>query len=151
MYSQYSYEYLCEKFKLIFETIDLNEPNDAAYAYGGYCPLSIRLIEGIIKKGWKNMKDLIKKIPGEFDFPENESEILADDEDTKIILLCFLGGITYGEIAAIRYLNTLTNKKFVILTSGIINSKRILGNLIEKNKIENSFSMKECASQFMKK
>ncbi|MCQ2818945.1 MAG: Sec1 family protein [archaeon] len=148
---EYPYDFLCNKFNLICEYVNINEPNDPAYAYGGYCPLNIRLIEAITKKGWKNIKDLIKRIPGEFDFPQDESEILKEDSENKIVLLVFLGGITYGEIAAIRFLNTVSNKKFVILTSGIIHSKRIIDDLIDNHKIENKYSMKEYASQILKK
>lgn len=39
-------------FKLVYEDINIAQPNDIAYAYTGYAPLSIRLVERLIKTGW---------------------------------------------------------------------------------------------------
>ena len=43
-----------------------------------------------------------------------------------VILLVFIGGITYSEIEAVRYLNTspeYAKYKFLIITTNIINGK----------------------------
>ena len=55
------------------------------------------------------------------------------------MLIVFVGGVTYTEIAAIRVLNRLFNEEhlkgrkkkiqFIILTTSILNSKKILENL----------------------
>ena len=46
------------------------------------------------------------------------------------MLLVFIGGITYGELASIRYLNqTMENKKFIVLTTSMINSKKVFNSL----------------------
>ena len=97
---------LNKKLKLINDSVDLNNPNDTSYSFSGYCPIFIRLIEKAFSKGWNTIKDLIKKIANEFDFPEDESQIIdSNNKDKKFILLVFIGGITYGELASIRYLN----------------------------------------------
>ena len=66
----------------------------------------------MIKYGWHSIKDVIKVIPGDFEYPANEKEILSNQKKGKsFILLVFVGGITHGEISAIRYLNrTLKGK-----------------------------------------
>lgn len=80
----------------------------------------------MIEKGWNGIKDILKEIPGEFKYPDDESEIISQKTDKQFILLVFIGGLTYGELAAIRYLNkTIRNKKFIILTTHMINSKNI--------------------------
>ena len=68
------------------------------------------------------------------------------------MVIVFLGGITYTEIEGIRFLNRkynedyINNKRdtkmqFVIITTGILNSKNIFGNFgIKENP---SFSMKQ--------
>jgi len=81
------------------------DPNDTAYVFGGFCPITIRLIETVIKKGWNSIKDVIKKLPGDFDYPANEKEIITTRNKNNLILLVFIGGITYAEISAIRFLN----------------------------------------------
>lgn len=125
------YNEALKKLNLIFEDVNSNEPNDPSYAYNGYCPITLRLIETAISKGWGSIRDLLKKIPGEFDFPLDEGEMNSSQQaETQFILLVFIGGLTYGELAGIRYLNKkLRTKKFIVLTTEMINSKRIFNNL----------------------
>ena len=118
------------KLKLIYEDVNLNEPNDISYSYSGYAPISIRLIERAVTKGWKSIEDILYKLPGEYNFPKDEIEIVKESKDIKYFLLVFIGGITYGELSAVRYLNKkLKNKKFIIMTTGMINNKKIFNSL----------------------
>ena len=120
-----------KKLKLIYEDVNLNEPNDISYSYSGYAPISIRLIEKAITKGWKSIEDVLYKLPGgEYYYPKDESEMIKETNDIKYFLLVFIGGITYGELSAIRYLNKkFKNKKFIILTTGMINYKKLFNSL----------------------
>jgi len=87
------------------------DPDDCSYVFGGFCPITIRLIEVLVKKGWNSIKEVIKKLPGEFEFPTNDKDIINAKSRSNFILLVFIGGITYAEISAIRYLNkTLKGK-----------------------------------------
>lgn len=128
--SNYYYSVANTELKLIFEEIDVNNPNDSSYAYSGYCPICIRLIEKAYKDGWGSIKETLKKIPGETDFPANENEMINENNETKFFLVVFIGGITYGELGAIRYLNKVNkNKKIIVLTTDIINTKKIFNSL----------------------
>ena len=129
--SQNFYSEANKKLQLIFGNVDLNEPNDTSYAYLGYSSIIIRLIEkGISQGGWNNIKDILKKIPGDSNFPTDESDIFSNNVDKQFIIVVFIGGITYGELASIRLLNKKNrNKKFIIFTTGIINSKKIFQSL----------------------
>ncbi len=129
-----------KKLQLIYGSVNLNEPNDIAYAYIGYAPITIRLIEkGIAQGGWGSIKDILKKIPGESSYPTDESEIFGNNIDKQFILVVFIGGMTYGELAAIRLLNKKNrNKKFIIITTGIINSKKIFKSLQKKEYISDN-------------
>ena len=121
-----------KRLKLIDDSVDLNNPNDAAYSFSGYCPILVRLIEKAISKGWNSIKDVLKKLSTDFEYPNDELEILnnIDNKEKKYILLVFIGGITYGELASIRYLNNKKKKKkFIVLTTGMINSKKIFNSL----------------------
>ena len=116
-----------KKLKLINEDVDLNEPNDISYAYSGYAPISIRLIEKAVTKGWKSIEDVLFKLSGEYDFPKNEKNNLSEK---KIFLAVFVGGITYGELGAIRYLNSKSkNNKFIVITTSMINHIKIFNSL----------------------
>lgn len=50
------YEALNEGFKLTME-VNINEPTDPSYVFGGYCPITVRLLENLIKKGWNSIKE----------------------------------------------------------------------------------------------
>ena len=118
-----------KKLKLIYEDVDLNEPNDISYSYSGYAPITVRLIEKAIIKGWKSIEDILYKLPGEYDYPKDEKKLI-EDNNNKIFLVVFIGGITYGELGAIRYLNNkMKNRKIIVLTTGMINYKKIFNSL----------------------
>jgi hypothetical protein len=100
-----NYEFLNENLHLIKEDVNINEPDDASYVFGGFCPITIRLIESFARKGWNSIREILKRLPGEYEFPANEKEVLNLKARPNFVLLVFIGGITYAEIAAIRYLN----------------------------------------------
>ena len=119
-----------KKLQLIYGSVDLNIPNDISYAYIGYAPIIIRLVEKGVSQGWCSIKDILKKIPGDSNFPTDESDMINNAVDKQFILLVFIGGITYGELAGIRLMNKRNrNKKFIVITTGIINSKKIFESL----------------------
>ena len=111
--------------------MDINDPNDISYTYNGYAPMFIRLVEKALSTGgWNAIKDLLRKIPGDTNFPSDETDIFTASVDKQFILLVFIGGITYGELAAIRLLNKKNrNKKFIVITTGMINTKKIFDSL----------------------
>ena len=120
-----------KKLQLIFDNVDINDPNDISYTYNGYAPIFIRLVEKALSTGgWNAIKDLLRKIPGDTNFPSDETDIFTASVDKQFILLVFIGGITYGELAAIRLLNKKNrNKKFIVITTGMINTKNIFDSL----------------------
>jgi hypothetical protein len=61
----------------------------------------------MVKTGWNPIKELVKKLPGEYEYPvySDEKTMLSERKKKNFILLVFIGGITYNEIAAVRYLN----------------------------------------------
>ena len=106
---------------------------------GGYCPLSLRIIENAIEGKWGKIVEVLKRMPGSTNFPEDESVISNPEKNKNIIFIIFIGGITYTEIEGIRYLNRKFNEEnkngkrkktqFIILTTGILNAKKVFGNL----------------------
>ena len=149
-----SYSEICEKLELI--DIDFNEkkPLNCSYVMRGFCPINLRLIEKAIEGKWNIIQDIIKKMPGEVSFPEDESEINKPIKDINTIFLVFIGGITYTEIEGIRYLNRKlkesydksTKKKptriqLIIITTGILSSKKLFNNLGKD--FNNFYSMKQ--------
>lgn len=146
------YEALNEGFKLTME-VNINEPTDPSYVFGGYCPITVRLLENLIKKGWNSIKEcnryywlVIKKLPGETEFPANEKEIIQPRSKQNFILAVFIGGITYAEISAIRFLNKRNpDHKIIILTTNIVNGKSMINSL--RTNFEQVLSYKDFNSQ----
>ena len=123
---------LMKKLNLINEEqFDSKEKKDISYIYNGFCPILLNLAEKLVEKGWGNIKDILKDLPGgEYDYPPDESEIISTKNDKQFILLVFIGGITYGELAGVRYLNSkFRNKKFIVITNNIINSRKIIDQM----------------------
>ena len=135
----FNYAQLFEKFELLNKQYNPSLINDCSYVLNGYCPLSLKIIEKAVYGQWGTILDILKKIPGAIDFPKDESVISNPEKDNNIMLIVFVGGVTYTEIAAIRVLNRLFNEEhlkgrkkkiqFIILTTSILNSKKILENL----------------------
>lgn len=129
------YSSLKESLVLINENVNKSNPDDCSYVFDGFCPITIRLIENVISKGWNPIREELKKLPGGVEIPKSEKEI----KEVKVgrqnfILLVFIGGITYAEIAAIRYLNkSKKNFKFFILTTHITSGRKILDSLRYSN------------------
>jgi hypothetical protein len=130
---------IIEKLDLIKTDSDPNKIEDCSYVLGGFCPLSLRIIERAIEGKWNKIIDVLKRIPGATIYPEDETVFSNPEKDKNIVLIVFVGGINYSEIEGIRFLNRKFNEEnkngkrkkiqFVILTTGILNSKKVFGSL----------------------
>ena len=133
------YQTLFEKLNLINFNIDLNNPNDTSAVFGGYAPLSIRLIEHTIKKGMGTLyKEFLKNFGFEIIYPSDETHVMNPPHEKNFILLVFTGGVTYSEIDAVRFLNKceeFSKYKFLIITTNIINAKSFFEE-IKEDKID---------------
>jgi hypothetical protein len=157
-----------KSLRLFTEKLDLANPTDINFTYAGYAPLSVRLLElSSIPGAWKRNEELIKEIPGiGFDYKQenthadgekSKDEIKVssaatevsnaasaeDDSDTKkkpVTLVYFIGGITFGEIAAIRYLSEQKGhgRDYIIATTKLINGASFIESMREimPNKLE---------------
>ena len=148
-----------EKLELINLNYNPMNITDCSYVLGGFCPLSLKLIQRAIEGKWNKIHDTIKKMPGYLSYPQDESEISNPQKDKNIILIVFIGGVTYTEIEGIRFLNRKYNEEyetkkrakrtqFVIVTTDIINSKKLLSKL-GKN-VNSTFTMKQYYEQIKK-
>jgi len=179
--------------------LDVNEkdPDDIAYTYSGYAPLSCRLVEyarqsnlgalaaqqqavassssgmggasGVgassigamgatgaqsksrladdnLREGWglpSKLEDAVRSTPGPT-FHVQQSFLSStatplDDFDGQpkadVTLVVFVGGITFAEISALRYLEQKTlkaQKKLIILTTSVINGNSFVESIFEE-------------------
>ena len=135
----FNYSQILEKLQLINQEYNPTEIKDSSYVLNGYCPLSLKIIEKAVMGQWSTIIDTLRRIPGATNYPEDESLISNPTKDKNIILIVFVGGITYKEIAAIRLLNRKFKEEykngrrkqtqFIILTTSILNSKKVFDSL----------------------
>ncbi|KAJ3572215.1 hypothetical protein NP233_g3232 [Leucocoprinus birnbaumii] len=85
--------------------------------------------------GWKGFEDVIDAIPGEtIDIALDHSEgsassgmPLTNIQQTSTTVVFFLGGCTYTEIAALRWMaRQNTGRRFLIATTGIVSGSSII-------------------------
>ena len=121
------------ELNLISENVRIDDPQSIHYVFGGMAPISVSLIERMCDvKGFLPMQKTLSLLPGRIMCPEApvEKEFFQQSMRTKKILIYFLGGVTFAEIAAIRYLNKCPKfkdkVKFVIATTSIINGNKCI-------------------------
>ncbi|KAL4508086.1 hypothetical protein ABPG72_021459 [Tetrahymena utriculariae] len=123
---------LKENLKLVDDEVVIDNPQDPAYAFSGYCPLTVRLVEHALKRQtWKHIAEYIKNVPGKQDFPEPSK--YSKLQNKSAILVYFIGGVTYGEISAIRLLSKITKREIVVATTHITNSKKLIQSVMKND------------------
>ncbi|KAL1007521.1 hypothetical protein UPYG_G00087890 [Umbra pygmaea] len=119
------------------EEYDLRVPRDMAYIFSGaYVPLSCKLIEQALERdGWTGLEEVTRMINGqEFVVTgSNGSDTRVKSDAQQIILVMFLGGCTYSEISALRFLGREKGYKFVVVTTAITNSARLLESMLDRH------------------
>ncbi|RDD39049.1 Vacuolar protein sorting-associated protein 33B [Trichoplax sp. H2] len=126
---------ICKKLGLIPKTpteVDLSKPKSMAYIHGGqYAPMSCKLIEHVLTfpNSFRDDDDIGKILNCDCSCIINASTISANRQ-TPIVMVYFIGGCTYSEIAALRFLGKQLNTEFLIATTSVTNSERLLKDVI---------------------
>ncbi len=61
---------------------NLNQKNKKIYhIYNGFCPIFWKILEKMLEKGWTSMKDILKELSGEYEYPQDESEVISTKAD----------------------------------------------------------------------
>ncbi|XP_042341006.1 vacuolar protein sorting-associated protein 33B [Plectropomus leopardus] len=117
------------------EEYDLRVPRDMAYIFSGaYVPLSCKLIEQVLERdGWTGLEEVTRLLNGhEFAVTgSNGADLKAKSDAQRIILVMFLGGCTFSEVAALRFLGRERGYKFIVVTTAITNSSRLIEALLD--------------------
>lgn len=163
--SKTNYNYLRKNLRLVVEEVSEQDPNDIAYVYSGFAPLSIRLVQCVLQKpyimslirggttttapspastaspGWLGFEDVVKSARGATfsivqkgdDKAVRARQTLSGNNSKKTVYVFFLGGITFTEIAALRFLaaQEAPRRKIVICTTSVINGNRMMDAAIE--------------------
>ncbi|KIK30043.1 hypothetical protein PISMIDRAFT_382286 [Pisolithus microcarpus 441] len=100
--------------------------------------------------GWKGFEDVLGTLPGKtFDIPRSVNATTGTNpgttlvpspirphEQTSTTVVFFLGGCTYTEIAALRWVNRQhRGRKFLIATTGIISGSSLIKSIAGDGKV----------------
>jgi hypothetical protein len=152
---------LRQSLVLIHPEVQTAEPDDVAYVSSGYAPLSARLIQTAVQHGWHKLTEALRELPGrKVDVrpampPVELATLLQEQQKTRspqgslasmvqnegnalssthkpILLVCYIGGVTYMEIAALRFLSNRRTFPFhiVIVTTKILNARQLVQSLM---------------------
>ncbi|XP_060035447.1 vacuolar protein sorting-associated protein 33B isoform X2 [Erinaceus europaeus] len=113
---------------------DLKVPRDMAYVFSGaYVPLSCRIIEQVLeRRSWQGLDEVVRLLScSELAFTDTTREDKASSESLRLILVVFLGGCTYSEISALRFLGREKGYRFIFLTTAVTNSARLMEAMSE--------------------
>ena len=146
-----SFNTLRKSLILINAEVDTVDPDDVSYVSSGYAPLSVRLIQSAVQ-GWSGKEDIVKEIPGrlidvtQYHPPEDLATATkrpaigslgslaknaAGSTKKPCLVVFYLGGITFMEIAALRFLSKrpMFPYHLVILTTKVTNGSKLLQSL----------------------
>ena len=127
------------------------EVNDIAFTFSGIAPLSIRLIEkdfyfpelqnetgSQLKKSLENFggggtttTTAQTEDEGFFEFKEK----LKGGNGKSGVIVCFLGGVTYVEVNALRWLSEKWKKNFLIMTTDVVTGDALLSEVTYSMKL----------------
>ena len=155
------------------DEVQEQEPEDVAFVFSGWAPLSVRLVQAVLQKGylssvvnpprggqqarssaaasasgsgWRGFEDALSRIRGatvdvvqkgaDADASHARTALRGSREGPKTTLVFFLGGVTFAEIAALRFvsqqLERSSGRKLVICTTGVVGGRRVVGAGIEQ-------------------
>ncbi|KAG6758527.1 hypothetical protein POTOM_038882 [Populus tomentosa] len=136
--------------QLVVEDTDTANPNDIAYVFSGYAPLSIRLVQQAVRSGWRPMEEILKLLPGphsetkrggfssspSFDTLHGASAAVdrVADGRRSLVLVVFIGGVTFAEISALRFLSAQETMAYdlIIGTTKIVSGNTLTETFMEK-------------------
>ncbi|KAM7145102.1 vacuolar protein sorting-associated protein 33A [Macrochelys suwanniensis] len=136
--SRNNYPTIRKTMRLWMDDVNEQNPNDISYVYSGYAPLSVRLAQLLARPGWRSIEEVLKILPGPH-FEERQQlptglQKKRQQGENRITLVFFLGGVTYAEIAALRFLSQMEDgsTEYVIATTKLINGTNWIKSLMEK-------------------
>jgi hypothetical protein len=138
---------LVKFLKLNNENVDEIEPNDIAYVFSRYAPLSVRLVEYELgdKKGWSSYVSnqafsrfvqsfMLATLPprnakDNSNNAINEYSVTISNTVPSTVVVLLLGGLTYSEVAAFRLISNKRNINFILMTTKLVNSNNIFSQI----------------------
>ncbi|KDO34516.1 hypothetical protein SPRG_00579 [Saprolegnia parasitica CBS 223.65] len=112
---------------------DVVHPDDAGYVSGGYTPLLVKLVDAALGPSqWEPMAELLHQLPGpSAHFSTSDADKPRKKTKFKTVLVVVVGGLTWLEIAALRFLGQQRNVAFLFASNAIASGQRFVDPLLE--------------------
>nr|KAF6311913.1 hypothetical protein mPipKuh1_009102 [Pipistrellus kuhlii] len=106
-----NYPTIRKTLRLWMDDVNEQNPTDISYVYSGYAPLSVRLAQLLARPGWRSIEEVLRILPGPH-FEERQPlptglQKKRQPGENRVTLIFFLGGVTFAEVAALRFLSQL--------------------------------------------
>ncbi|KAK4480350.1 hypothetical protein RD792_013421 [Penstemon davidsonii] len=148
--SKSNWQTIKRALQLVVEDSDTANPNDISYVFSGYAPLSIRLVQHAIRSGWRPIEEILKLLPGPHSEYKRGGFTSIPSYDTlpgslnswekpadgrrSLVLVVFVGGVTFAEISALRFLSSQEGMAhdLIVGTTKIINGQTLIETFVER-------------------
>lgn len=148
MDSASSFNTLRKAMILINAEVDTVDPDDVSYVSSGYAPLTVRLVQLAIQ-GWAGKEETLRELPGRLvdveqkhppedlasalkgPRPSQSLGVIAKEGKRPTLMVVFVGGVTYMELAGLRFLSKRATFPYHIIccTTSIINGSSFLQSI----------------------
>ncbi|XAR72134.1 hypothetical protein NMG60_11018663 [Bertholletia excelsa] len=136
--------------QLVVDDTNTANPNDISYVFSGYAPLSIRLVQHAVRSGWRPVEEILKLLPGPHSETKRSGFASSPSYDAltgtiphmdkvgdgrrSLVLVVFIGGVTFAEISALRYLSAQEGMAYdlVVGTTKVVSGSTLTETFIEK-------------------
>jgi hypothetical protein len=113
------------------DSYDVRKPKDCAYVFGGaYIPVICRVVE-LLSEAKNSNEEISKLLQGKFVYQQINSTNYTKALP-KAVLVFFIGGVTYAEISALRFLAKQKGIQILIATTSVINGTTFLKQIMPK-------------------
>lgn len=130
--SSSSYSILRKRLNLTQDDVNEQDPSDITYVHSCYAPMSVRLVQNCAKPGWRAIRETLDLIPCGPSFEEYQTTKKKPNPDLKRTLVVFIGGCTYAEISALRFLSQQEDAptEYSVATTSMINGNSLLESVM---------------------
>jgi hypothetical protein len=113
------------------DSYDVRKPKDCGYVFGGaYIPVICRVVE-LLSEAKNSDEEISKLLQGRFVYQQTNSTNYTKAVP-KAVLVFFVGGVTYAEISALRFLAKQKGIQILIATTSVINGTTFLRQIMPK-------------------
>ncbi|TNY17677.1 putative ATP binding protein [Rhodotorula diobovata] len=140
--------------RLIVDDVDETNPSDVSYVFSGYAPLGVRLVQCALGggadsasagtaagtasglNGWRGLEEATcvpspDPLCARWRFLTDATSLAVAPGEHPTTIVCFLGGITFAEISALRLLNRqIPTRHLLVLTTDTVSGGSLLTSLM---------------------